>query len=92
MRILSDDGIDAAIWWRRVILGISMGNADNVMGRTGELGNDPESSGRLQKCIGKAFGIIGGNQLLKHFYKDEQYSGFRQLMPKCSVGRHEKSR
>ena len=65
--ILSVNGIDAAIVGP-CDLGISMGNPDNVM--------DERELAMIQKVAdscrkhGKAFGIIGGNQLLKHFYKD----------------------
>lgn len=65
--ILSVEGIDAAVIGP-CDLGISMGNPDNVM--------DPEELamiGRVAKVCrkyGKAFGIIGGMELLKYFKED----------------------
>ncbi|MEQ2577476.1 HpcH/HpaI aldolase family protein [Hominiventricola aquisgranensis] len=65
--ILSVNGIDAAIVGP-CDLGISMGNPDNVMDEW-ELAMIQKVADSCRKH-GKAFGIIGGNQLLKHFYKD----------------------
>ena len=79
MRSLSVNGIDAAIVGP-CDLGISMGNPDYVM--------DERELAMIQKVAdscrkhGKAFGIIGGNQLLKHFIKMSIF-WFRQLMPIC---------
>lgn len=65
--ILSVEGIDAAVVGP-CDLGISMNNPDNVM--------DPEELALIQKVVAsckqhkKAFGIIGGMQLLKYFKED----------------------
>lgn len=65
--ILSVEGIDAAIVGP-CDLGISINNPDNVM--------DPQELALIEKviksckCHQKAFGIIGGIQLLKHFKED----------------------